>query len=160
HRNKDLNGCGLRALTTHREKETIQFGREIACSSAFYGSDACKFCVVICIPLLKDRDCPIASTRIDSFSIFVVEHVVAITYCRKLLNDVPGARIKHEQPCRHSRHNEQSLVALVECHRIVGECHSCFPGRCHRVLLAINDGNFSRLWKIDIDSSAVFLNLK
>src|SRR5438046_5647260 len=95
-RNKDFNRCRLRALTTHCEKEPIQLRREIACASAFHGVDSSKFGVVICILLLKHRDRPIAAACINSLSALVVEHVVAIAYRRKLLNDVSVIGIEDE----------------------------------------------------------------
>src|SRR3954452_12001192 len=95
-RNKDFNRCGLRALTTHCEKEPIQLRREIACASAFHCVDSSKFGVVICILLLKYRDRPIAAACINSLSALVVEHVVAIADHRKLLNDVPVISIENK----------------------------------------------------------------
>src|SRR5437868_15318841 len=68
-RNKDFHRCRLRALTTHCEKEAIQFRREIACASAFHGVDSSKFGVVICILLLKYRDRPIAAACINPLSV-------------------------------------------------------------------------------------------
>src|ERR1051326_3406543 len=145
-RNKDFNRCGLRALTTHREKEPIQVRREIACASAFHGVDSSKFGVVIRILLIEYRDRPVAPASIDSFSTLVVEHVVAVAYRRELLNDVSVIGIEHQQSSRHASNNKQSAIALVECHRIIGECHVCFPSRNYGVLLTIDHQDLSRLW--------------
>src|SRR5438105_3079769 len=84
---------------------------------------ACRLRVMIGILLLKNGNRTVAAARVDSFSRFVIEHVVAVADSRKLLNDLSCTRVEDEQACRHSRHNEEPVLAFVKGHGIVGKCH-------------------------------------
>ena len=115
---------------------------------------------MIGILLLKNGNRTVAAARVDSFSRFVIEHVVAVADSRKLLNDLSCTRVEDEQARRHSRHNEEPVLAFVKGHGIVGKCHVGLPGREDGVLLSINNSDLSRLRKIYIDSGTVSLKLK
>src|SRR5690348_426744 len=107
---------------------------------------------MICVFLLKDANSAIAPAGVNSFSSFVVKNVVAIPHGGKLLNDIAAVGIEDDKARRHPGHNEKPVPALIEGHRIVGECHIRLPDSKDCALLSINDSNFSRLRKIYVDS--------
>src|SRR5215469_14223365 len=159
-RNKDLDRRGLRTLATHCQEQTIKFRRKETSPCSFHRDYACRLLIVICVVLLKNANFAIAPTGVNSFSGFIVENVVAITYSRKFLNDIACLGVEDEQARRHTGHDEQPVLAFIERHRIVGERQIRLPGCDDCVLLSINDSDFSRLWEIYVDSRTVFLKLK
>jgi hypothetical protein len=96
-------GCDLAADC---QEQAIKVRRKIARTRSFYRGNTSKFRVVICIFLLKNRDCALASACVDSFSVLIVENIVAITYRGKLLDDVSRIGIEDQQPRWHSGHDE------------------------------------------------------
>jgi Aminotransferase class-V len=78
---------------------------------------------VVRVLLFENGDRAFAADRINSLIGFVAEHVITITDRGKALDGFSRSRIKDEQTRRVSGDDEQSLVGLVDSHRIIRQHH-------------------------------------
>src|SRR5579864_3361777 len=87
----------------------------------------------------KHRNGTLAATGINSFSGLVVEHVITITYCGQALDGFSCIGIEDEQSCREPSYHEQSVLGLVEGHRIIRQGRSEWPCRDNRARFSVEN---------------------
>jgi len=121
HQSIHSNLRRLRFVFSHSNIQLVEFRREETCPRTADRLDSTKLVIVVRIPLLEDRDPAFASYRIDPVTPLVVEDVVAIANGGQCRNPLALDCVQHDQACWKAGYHEQSVVLLVQSHRVVGQ---------------------------------------